>query len=461
MLLMNARSYTFQTALQAAKLFKMLNPRGWCLVGGMHCTVSLPEVEACMEFDRICQGGGENIIVDLVTNTEKFPRVIKEKGAASLGDWPMIDRTVWPKGRVTTDIVRYGPADVAFPGNGKDCWPLEESIGWGPSPAASIITNRTCPWQCVFCSEASFIPHMGRLPVDRLIEELNELDDTYGPLGSVVFHDSMYFQQPKWLKEFIEKYPTKCHKPWPFWAAARADTVRKWPDLFERLVRECNWHCISIGFESGSTRTLKILNKECTAEDNFFTIDLLNRIGDDFEARGYKAPYFWSNIMYGIPGELPEDAFETQRMLRFMKRKWIAPAYYAPYAGAVLGHQLIAEGKSLMGNRHLRYPGMENVKGVDYQFYADLHAGKYEAEIASKLWAPCYTNGAGGEGLSHEMFVFSKTTGKKTVAYGVDAKDALDILSQRLTPLEMAEVIPGSEKRITQKTVRELIPELG
>ena len=41
-------------------------------------------------------------------------------------------------------------------------------------------------------------------------------------------------------------------------------------------MRETNWNTISIGFESGSDRILRLLNKECTEEDNYFTIDLLN-----------------------------------------------------------------------------------------------------------------------------------------------------------------------------------------
>ena len=144
---------------------------------------------------------------------------------------------------------------------------------------------------------------MGRKSVDQVIDELNYLDEKYGPLGSVTIHDSMFFQNPPWLREWLEKYPRKANKTWGYWAAARADTVRQWPDLFEALVKETNWHMISIGFESGSERVLKILNKECTPEDNYFTIDLLNRIGDEMEREGKVPPKFWSNIMLGIPGE--------------------------------------------------------------------------------------------------------------------------------------------------------------
>src|SRR5688572_20438538 len=97
MLLMNVRSYTFPVAYRAAKLFKEVNPKGLVLAGGMHATVAPDEMLAVPEFDKVCQGPGEKIIVDLVTNPDAFPRLIMGVGAKSMAEWPMIDRTLWPK----------------------------------------------------------------------------------------------------------------------------------------------------------------------------------------------------------------------------------------------------------------------------------------------------------------------------------------------------------------------------
>ncbi len=367
MLLMNVRSYTFPVALKAAQIFKELNPESLVLTGGMHATVAPDEMEEIAEFDKICKGPGEGVIVDLVRNPENYPRLFNGQSTRSMGEWPMIDRELWPKPASRRTRRRFN-------------WPLEPECGWGPGPVATILTSRVCPWQCVFCNENSYIPNMGRKPVDQVIDELNYLDRHYG-VGSVVIHDSMFFQNPKWLREWIEKYPRQT-KRWTYWAAGRADTVKQWPDLFEALIKETNWRTVSIGFESGSDRILRLLNKECTEEDNYFAIDLLNRIGDELEAKGERPPYFWSNIMMGIPGETREDAFKTMRMLKRMKRVFPSIAFYAPYPGSALGNQLIAEGKSLMtrDNYH-RFPDDEKVKGIDYQFYRDLMAGKYDEEI--------------------------------------------------------------------------------
>jgi radical SAM superfamily enzyme YgiQ (UPF0313 family) len=368
MLLMNVRSYTFPAALKSAQLFKQLNPNGIVLTGGMHATVAPDEMLAVDEFDRICQGPGENIILDLVRDPASFPRLVMGQGAKSMAEWPMIDRKLWPK--PNWRLRRRFP------------WPLEPECGWGPGPVVTILTSRVCPWQCVFCNESSYIPNMGRRPVEMVIDELNYLDKTHGPIGSVVIHDSMFFQNPSWLQEWIEKYPRLADKTWPYWAAARSDTVRQWPDLFEALLKETNWTTVSIGFESGSDRILRLLNKECTEEDNFFTIELLERVGDEMVRNGKQAPVFWANIMLGIPGESREDAFKTMRMVKSMRRVMPSIAFYAPYPGSALGYQLIAEGKSLMSkDNYHRFPDDEKVKGIDYQFYRDLLDGKYDAEV--------------------------------------------------------------------------------
>jgi anaerobic magnesium-protoporphyrin IX monomethyl ester cyclase len=371
MLLMNVRSYTYPFAKEAARIFKEVNPESVIITGGMHATVAPHEMHPISDFDHICTGGGEGIIVDLVRDPDSFPRIVNGISAQSLSDWPQIDRTLWPR------PVRK---DNWYP------WPLEPTVGWAPGPVATVITSRVCPWQCSFCNESSYIPTMQRRTVDQVIDELNYLDETYGPLGSVVIHDSMFFQQPSWLEEWLEKYPKRANKVWPYWAAGRSDTVRKWPDLFEALVRETNWNTVSIGFESGSDRVLKILNKGCTVEDNKFAIDLLNKIGDDLVREGKTPPKFYCNIIFGTPGETPEDAFDTARMMAHMKYATFSVAGFAPYPGSALGNQLIAEGKSLMGDdNYHRFLGDEKVLGVDYDFYKKFHAGDYNSEIFSKL----------------------------------------------------------------------------
>ena len=86
MLIMNVRSYTFPVAYKAAKIFKEVNPNGLILTGGMHATVALDEMEAVPEFDKICQGPGEKVIVDLVQRPERLPA--RDPRATARSRWP-------------------------------------------------------------------------------------------------------------------------------------------------------------------------------------------------------------------------------------------------------------------------------------------------------------------------------------------------------------------------------------
>ncbi|HYV38035.1 MAG TPA: radical SAM protein, partial [Gemmataceae bacterium] len=263
---------------------------------------------------------------------------------------------------------------------------------------------------------------------------------------------------------WLEKYPRQANHTWPYWAAGRADMVRKWPELFERLVRETNWQAVSIGFESGSNRVLKTLNKECTAEDNLFTIELLNRIGDDLEGQGQSPPFFWANVMFGIPGETREDALETMRMTRCMRRKIVQCAHYSPYPGSILGHQLIAEHRSLMSKENYhRYAGQEKVQGIDYPFYADLVKGKFNDEVLSKQWEPVRqaTEASLKPHVPHQIYLFTLTNGKKKLAYGQSPEEALETLRLRLSEEEMSAILRDDFIKVSQRNVRQHIDSLG
>ncbi|MFT5115042.1 MAG: anaerobic magnesium-protoporphyrin IX monomethyl ester cyclase [Parasphingorhabdus sp.] len=452
MLLMNVRSYTYPFARKAARQFKSLNPSGRVLVGGMHATVAPQEMIDEESFDVICQGAGEGVIVDLILNP-RSTRLVQGKGSLSMDEWPMLDRTLWPSPPVSGTAL-------------SDTWPLEPACGWGPPPVATVLTSRVCPWQCSFCNESAFIPHQSRKSVESVIDELNFLDRRYG-VGSVVIHDSMFFQNPHWLEQWLELYPRKARKLWPYWAAARSDTVLKWSDLFVELVRETNWNTISIGFESGSNRMLEVLNKECTVEQNIQVIDLVNRLGDSIESRGGLPPIFWANMMLAIPGETQMDAFHTMALVRLMKRVQPSIAYYAPYPGSVLGHQLIAEDKSLMSAEdYHRYPHDEKVVGLDYGFYRDLLNGKYDQnvdDIMTQVFQPMlgdvgktYRNQP-----SHKIYLFSLCDGGYKLAYGPDPESAFERLKHRLSTSELVNVLPKQFKRIRQNQLRLYLDQLG
>jgi hypothetical protein len=61
----------------------------------------------------------------------------------------------------------------------------------------------------------------------------------------------------------------------------------------------------------------------------------------------------------------------------------------------------------------------------------------------------------------HYMYLFSLKNGKRKLAYGQSPEDALEILSIRLTPEEMAQVIPTEYIRVNQREMQKHVGELG
>jgi hypothetical protein len=61
----------------------------------------------------------------------------------------------------------------------------------------------------------------------------------------------------------------------------------------------------------------------------------------------------------------------------------------------------------------------------------------------------------------HHMYLFALKNGKRKLAYGESPEDALEILSIRLTPEEMAEILRDDYIKINQRELQKYVKELG
>jgi hypothetical protein len=61
----------------------------------------------------------------------------------------------------------------------------------------------------------------------------------------------------------------------------------------------------------------------------------------------------------------------------------------------------------------------------------------------------------------HHMYLFAMKNGKKKLAYGQSAEDALEILRIRLSDTEMAEILPDEYVKINQRQLQQHVKELG
>ena len=61
----------------------------------------------------------------------------------------------------------------------------------------------------------------------------------------------------------------------------------------------------------------------------------------------------------------------------------------------------------------------------------------------------------------HFMYLFDLKSGKKKLAYGESPKDALDILSVRLSEEEMDEILADQYVKISQRELQQHVDHLG
>jgi hypothetical protein len=61
----------------------------------------------------------------------------------------------------------------------------------------------------------------------------------------------------------------------------------------------------------------------------------------------------------------------------------------------------------------------------------------------------------------HYMYLFALRNGKRKLAYGESPEDALSILSVRLTPEEMAEIVREDFIKINQRELQKYVKDLG
>lgn len=61
----------------------------------------------------------------------------------------------------------------------------------------------------------------------------------------------------------------------------------------------------------------------------------------------------------------------------------------------------------------------------------------------------------------HYIYLFSLKNGKKRLAYGQSPEDALEILSYRLSPEEMNEILRDQYEKISQRKLQEHVEDLG
>lgn len=267
---------------------KEREPHKKVIVGGVHATTFPEHIFERTKADICVIGEGEHTALEIMQEkslseidgivTREFEtksRILEE----NIDIFPLPDRD-------SIDYYNYlVPQTYKYLANKKE---------------GSIITARGCPYKCSYC--ASNMIHKGRVrfrSAQNVADELFYLKEKYG-IGLCNFIDDTFILNKKRVYEICDLIEP-LNIEWFF--LTRVDHVNL--ELFKRMKKA---GCISVtfGFESGSNRILKFLNKNTTIKQAFKAIKVSKEAG--FKIRG--------QLMVGLPTETWQDVKMTAEFIQ-------------------------------------------------------------------------------------------------------------------------------------------------
>lgn len=171
-----------------------------------------------------------------------------------------------------------------------------------PIRSASVITSRSCPFECIYCaSKKIFNTGVRMRSAENVIEEIAILHFELG-VKAVMFVDDVFTLDKKHTtqicKMLIER---KINVKW--WIDTRVDLVSE--DLL-RLMKEAGCRFIVYGVESGSQRILDMLKKGITLEQVREAFAITHKAGIDTKA----------NFMLGHLDETEQELMQSIKLAK-------------------------------------------------------------------------------------------------------------------------------------------------
>jgi len=308
-----------------ADIIKEINSNAVIIAGGS-AAMSVPELLLQnSKVDVVCAGEGEKVIIDLLEElkSNKLEDLKHVKGFY----YKVNDQILFsgkPEMLSDLDLESDIPAYDLLP---MEIYLSNPIIGFGRD--IDFISSRGCPFSCTFCYQpwgSYFRAHS----VDLIIDTLKYLKKNYG-IDFVSFQDDEFMTQKSRVYEFCEQVRKQI--PDLLWSCTgRVNLVK---DDIVSVMRNAGCVSISYGFESGSPRMLKSMNK-------IATVDQLENVVKINRKYGMMLPV---SFIIGMPGEDNGSCSET---VEFCIRNEIplkSIMFATPYPGTQLFEFAVSSGR--------------------------------------------------------------------------------------------------------------------
>lgn len=253
-------------------------------------------------FDQIIEGEELGIFEVLKSLNEPIPEKWVHSGVVE-----NLDELPFPA-RDLIDMQTYTFKDDGTP---------KFDIGGGP--ATSVISQRGCPFGCLFCSGRN-VPQYRKIKVnsklrahspERMVSEFNMINEQYGLERFMIYDDELNLENSRFLSLMIALEENNLRRvseglnPYHFRGFVKSELFLRNPNQ-AKMMKRAGFSELLSGFESGSDRILKHHVRKNTSFDiNTATSELAFQNGMQVKAL----------TMTGHPTETYDDIMKTHEFL--------------------------------------------------------------------------------------------------------------------------------------------------
>lgn len=190
--------------------------------------------------------------------------------------------------------------------------------------ATSLIAQLGCPYGCGFCAgrDSPFLRRIRTRTTQSIVDELVSLHVQYGFTGFMFYDDELNVN--KSVVELMDEIACVQRALATEWRLRGFIKSELFTDEQAAAMRRAGFRWILVGFESGSDRVLKNINKRATREENTRCVEIAHRHGLKVKAL----------MSVGHPGESLFTVADTQDWLLEVRPDDFDVTIITPYPGS-------------------------------------------------------------------------------------------------------------------------------